>query len=346
MGEHSTLEFRQVEDVAELRKLSGYWLAQVGGWSAFAVITFLTLAPIFPAAIPRLAATKFARAALGLVASDVLYRLYRSFRPGPWMAGAVYVVGTLWYVAFAFVTSIWQPPGTPGIDWRQVPHLGLDSVVVLAAWSFAYAGIRSWRRADAADRAAERAQLDALRYQLNPHFLFNALSSIRALILEDPRRARAMVTGFADLLRQSLDGPTAGDRLLKDEIATMAQYLAIEQERFGASLDVMFDVESSAGECSVPAFVLHPLVENAITHGRRTSSNPLRVRIHADATSERLRIEVANTGRLTPDASHRPVGVSSVRDRLAILYRDRQRLSLIEENGWVRAIIEIDARRP
>src|SRR5579862_1409052 len=164
MDEHSALELHQVEDVAKRHELSGYWLAQVGGWSAFAVITFLTLAPIFPADIPRLAATKFTRAALGLVASHGLYRLYRSFRPGFWMAGAVYVVGTLWYIAFALVTGTWRPPGTPGMDWRQVPHVGLDSVVVLAAWSFAYAGIRSWRRAEAASRLAERAQLDALRY--------------------------------------------------------------------------------------------------------------------------------------------------------------------------------------
>jgi hypothetical protein len=345
MGDHSALQFHETGVVASVRRLSPYWLAQVAGWSAFALVTFLTLLPTVPPAIvPRLAATKVTRAVLGLLVSHLLYRLYVSRGLRLWMVGIVYGLGVSWFVLWVLVTSLWRVSGSPGLDWSSVPHQSLESVIVLAAWSAAYVGVTSWRRADLADRAAERAHLDALRYQLNPHFLFNALGSIRALILEDPQRARELVTGFADLLRQTLDTPER-ERPLEEEAAMIAQYLALERERFGDAIDVAIEIDQEAGRRLVPAFVLYPLVENAIIHGRRTSPPPLRVRLRAHASPERLRVEVANTGRLHGGDGHRPTGVASVRDRLALVYRDRQRFSLSEAEGWVRAAIEIDTPR-
>lgn len=342
MGDHSALQFHETRAVTSAGRLSPYWLAQIAGWSAFALVTFLTLLPTVPPTIvPRLAATKVTRAVLGVLVSHLLYRLYVSRGLRLWMAGIVYALGVGWFVIWGLVSSLWQVGGSPGVDWPSVPHQSLESVIVLAAWSAVYVGVTSWRRADVADRAAERAQLDALRYQLNPHFLFNALGSIRALILEDPRRARELVTGFADLLRQTLDTPSR-ERPLAEEVAMIAQYLGLERERFGDAIDVAIEVDDEAGRRLVPAFVLHPLVENAITHGRRTSPPPLRVRVRAHASSERLCVEVSNTGRLQEGGGHRPTGIASVRDRLALVYRDRQRFALTDAEGWVRATIEID----
>ncbi len=123
------------------------------------------------------------------------------------------------------------------------------------------------------------------------------------------------------------------------------RYLALECERFGDAIDVAIEIDEEAGRRLVPVFVLCPLVENAVTHGRHTSPPPLRVRLRAQASPERLRVEIANTGRLDVGDGHRPTGVASVRDRLALVYRDRQRFSLGEAEGWVRATIEIDTPR-
>ncbi len=241
----------------------------------------------------------------------------------------------------------------------------MDSVVVLGAWTTAYFGFQAWRQSEALAREAEtararadRAQLDALRYQLNPHFLFNALSSIRALISEDQTAARAMVTRFSEMLRNSLDGSSSGEIPLGDEIAAVRNYLEIERIRFEESLDVGIEIAPCAEPCLVPALILHPLVENAIAHGRRGGTEPLCVRIRADVTATGCRIEIANTGILegspalagSPRAlhshsnGHRPaVGVASVRERLALLYPGHHTFALEQDGPWVRASIEIDS---
>jgi two-component system, LytTR family, sensor kinase len=364
--------------VATLRERAGlYWTLQLAGWTAFALVSFLALLPTFPAAVvPRLAATKLTRAAWGLATSDVLRRLYRrlgvSRLPGATAlaiaALSIVALGMAWYAVFLATARVWAPAGSPGLVWSALPHASWDSVVVLGAWSAAYFGIRAWQQADASARQAsaataraDRAQLDTLRYQLNPHFLFNALSSIRALIAEDQTRARNMVTSFADMLRRSLDDSAVAEVPLRDEIAAVEQYLAIERVRFEHALDVAVEVAPAANASLVPTFLLHPLVENAIAHGTRTGNDPLRIRIHADATPTGLRIEVANSGSLAdgpgaptrraldaePGAPpRRAVGVASVRERLAILYPGHHRFGLAQDGAWVRATIEIDRPTP
>jgi two-component system, LytTR family, sensor kinase len=361
--------------VISLRRRPGaYWTLQVAGWSAFALVSVLTLLPSMPTAvIPRLLLTKFTRATIGLGASDLLRRLYASPQMHRLPSGlsvsvaavAVTVLGMLWYVAFIVTANLWAPPGTPPIAWAAVPHGAMDSMVVLGAWSTAYFGIQAWRQSEASAREADnararadRAQLDALRYQLNPHFLFNALSSMRALISEDQTAARAMVTKFAEMLRNSLDASSTGEVPLGDEIAAVRNYLEIERIRFEEALDVGFDIAPHAAPYLVPTLILNPLVENAIAHGCRGDVEPLRVRIRADVTAARLRIEVANTGTLsgasrlagapaTPhsrfDGHHRAVGVTSVRERLALLYPGHHRFALEQDGSWVRATIEIDS---
>ncbi len=241
----------------------------------------------------------------------------------------------------------------------------MDSVVLLGAWTAAYFGIQAWRQsevsakeADTVRARADRAQLDALRYQLNPHFLFNALSSIRALISEDQTAAREMVTRFAEMLRTSLDASSTRTSSLSDEIDAVRNYLEIERIRFEKSLDVAINVAPDAETWRVPTLILHPLVENAIAHGRGGHAQPLQVRIRADIADATLRIEIANTGTLAgpptfpgspvglpprPDGQHRNVGVTSVRERLALMYPGCHRFTLEQDGPWVRATIRIES---
>jgi LytS/YehU family sensor histidine kinase len=246
-----------------------------------------------------------------------------------------------------------SPGGVPLLEWTALPRSAMDFVFLLMAWSAVYFGVRLWeasqareREASEARRLAQEAQLQMLAYQLNPHFLFNALNSIRAMIEEDRGRAREMVTQLADFLRYSLLTRPLREATLGDELEALEGYLAIEQIRFEERLRITTEIAPEARACLVPAFLIHPLVENAIKHGQHaTPRAPLAVRIAAAATNGRLRIEIANTGVLGASFQEGTgLGLRNVRERLAQMYDGRHQFSVIQDGAWVRATIELPAR--
>jgi len=208
-----------------------------------------------------------------------------------------------------------------------------------------------------AEAAARDAQLRMLAYQLNPHFLFNTLNSIRALINEDRQRARHMVTALSGYLRYALVERPLHVARLEEEVASVRGYLAIEQVRFEERLDVRMDVEPAALRCEVPAFLLNPLVENAVKHGAAgTAGAPLVLRVEARLVPpDRLRLMVENTGRLAgarnaaavaaEDDAGLPggVGLANVCARLEALHPGEHRIEIEELEGRVRVVVELPA---
>jgi two-component system, LytTR family, sensor kinase len=237
----------------------------------------------------------------------------------------------------------------------EMPRSALYPVFVLVAWSALYFSFAYRQRADLeAQRAlratalATEAQLAMLRYQVNPHFLFNALNSLRALIDENTSSARRMVTQLAELFRYSLRTAHENDLSLGDEMAAIRNYLDIQKIRFEDNLEVTIDVDPQAAAAPLPGFLVHPLVENSVKYGLETSTRPLRVQVRARREGNRLRVEVANTGRWLATAP-RPAtgngtgtGLRNLRERLRHLYPDRHELSIGEEGGWVRAVMLLD----
>lgn len=189
----------------------------------------------------------------------------------------------------------------------------------------------------------ERARLDALRYQINPHFLFNALNSVRATLPLPAQASREIVTALAGYLRSTLARPEADLTQMRDEIESVEHYLAIEQKRFGQDLITEISVTPDAEEVWIPIFLLQPLVENAIRHGFTQSKGVLKLQIHARLEREQLVIEVANTGKLIEyERRDRPgLGLENIRSRLQLLYGERAALTLTVEDGWVRGQIRL-----
>jgi signal transduction histidine kinase len=177
-------------------------------------------------------------------------------------------------------------------------------------------------------RLAE-ARLQALQRQLHPHFLFNTLHAISALMHRDVEAADAMLARLSDLLRLTLD--RVGSQLvpLKDEIDFVQKYLEIEQARFGDRLHIDVDVEPVALDASVPNFVLQPLVENAVRHGVGPKVAGGRIDISARRSGDRLLLVVRDNGvGVKADTLHsfnRGVGLSNTRSRLEHLYRHDHR---------------------
>ena len=294
-------------------------------------------------------------------------------------AGMLWVVSAHYYQDFGgsrFVHSlliggpspIQYPPSPPGfVITRSVPVFTRQvwsTAPLLFGWSVMRLGLqysmalREQREQALRARAAARdAQLRMLAYQLNPHFLFNTLNSIRALINEDGQRAREMVTSLSGYLRYALVERPLHVALLEEEVASVRGYLAIEKVRFEERLDVRLEVDPAALRCEVPAFILNPLVENAVKHGAAgTVDAPLRLRVDARIVEpRRLILTVENSGgwgngvaaaHTTDDGLPGGVGLANVRARLAALHQGDHRIEIAEVDGTVRVVVELPARFP
>ena len=211
------------------------------------------------------------------------------------------------------------------------PHLpllfALGVLLYLLSTGLHYAAIASVEQREAEGRAAEaralarESQLQALKFQLNPHFLFNSLHSIAALATLDGARAREMCIRLSDFLRSSL---SLGDREsipLREELALARSYLEVERVRFGARLQVEEAIASACEDCLVPALLLQPLVENAVKHGIAGLVDGGAIRFSAMRNSAGVSIEIENG--FDPEAAAPPrdgIGLAHVRRRLAVRY--------------------------
>lgn len=174
------------------------------------------------------------------------------------------------------------------------------------------------------------AQNQALRMQLQPHFLFNTLNSISALVHLNPDTADQMITRLGDLLRISLEQSGQQEVSLAQETLYLDRYLAIERIRFQDRLTVGFDIPEELQRARVPSFVLQPLVENAIKHGVNSRATGGHIQVRARVEDDRLCLEVEDDGPgfVTPTRPGGGIGTSNTRKRLQLLYADRQSFEL------------------
>ncbi len=234
----------------------------------------------------------------------------------------------------------------PWSDWTQgIPaaarlgilrYLGADlllyTLVVTATESFAHAW-ESRRRGIAAATYARQlaeARLHVLSAQLQPHFLFNTLHAISALIYEDPPRADRLLARLSDMLRLTLRSGTRVETTLAEEVALLRRYAEIQETRYGDRLRVAFDVEPSVRAAMVPRLILQPLVENAIRHGITRRIAPGRVDVRAWEGQGRLHLTVADDGVGLREGSpvREGVGLAITRARLRQLYGQEQQVEL------------------
>ena len=243
------------------------------------------------------------------------------------------------------------------LEWNSYLVIAFSKFFIILGLSILFFLIYHWKELQnqkektlTAIAIANEAQLQMLRYQLNPHFLFNALNSIRTLVYENAQKADRMITDLAEFLRSTLTEENSHKATLAEEIDIIGRYLEIQQIRFEDKLKTNVSIQQKALEVKIPCFLVHPLVENAVKYGLASSPPPLRLVIEGYFKDGRLRIKVANTGRLshTNTCPGNGTGLKNVRQRLNHFYPDRSTLRLTEDDGWVTAEIiirmeEIDA---
>jgi two-component system, LytTR family, sensor kinase len=339
-----------------------FWLLQAGGWTAFVVVLVFPWLGAYP--LGPMLVRKIPMAFLGLVTTLglrwVYQRLGRSRRP-VWMVGVAALVGSC---AASWLWALGVEQLAPWLDPLMLDRGALIRVslgrfpgaayyaIVLVAWSVLYFGLIHARaltherqRALRAEAAADRARLQALRHQLNPHFLFNTLNAISTLVVEQRiDDAQRMIGQLGAFLRLTLDSRQADEIPLTDELEFVRRYLEIEVVRFEHRLATQIDAHPAALDACVPAMILQPIVENALRHSMERDQVCGRVTVAAVRRHGVLRLSVTDNGLGLTDGQSKGygIGLSNTRARLQQHYGDAHSLELVAvEGGGVRATIEL-----
>ena len=321
-----------------------FWILNFAGWTGYTLAAWLGafahekpesyFAVIFVSAIVGLVITIFLR----LIYGELWNRSPLALALGMLVACYVFSIGWIllhnimyWY----WVKHGWRPEGLMG-------YIGgiLGRFYVLLCWSGLYFGIKYYLQLQEqtqqtlkATSAAHQAQLKMLRYQLNPHFLFNTLNAISTLILDGANEtANRAVSRLSDFLRYTLDNDPMSRVTLGSELAAIDLYLEIEKVRFGDRLVIEKSIEAKAQDALVPSLILQPMIENAIKYAITPSEEGGTLRISARVQQQTLILQLSDTGPGLGNGNNGQkssgVGLKNTRERLQQLYGDNQAFTL------------------
>lgn len=330
-------------------------MAQIGGWSLATFLNILINQLLNP--YPGLVTASILAMGTGFLTTLLYRRLIQrwgwpSRSPRNLVLPVFFSVPTIsmvWGLSFAILVS-WLGPwlGLPEGSMLQY-FLGVfvSGNLIILIWvvsyfayhyfsKFSQAEVEKWRL----EAIAKEAQLGALKAQINPHFMFNALNNIRALILEDQTRSREMLTHLSELLRYNFSSNNLQLVALERELDIVRSYLELVSIQYEKRLYAKIDYDRSLSEVLVPTMLIQLLVENAIKHGVALSPQGGKLMISAEAVGEFIRIVVKNTGYLqSQERLEQPsgVGLQNIKERLRLLFDDQADFRIEERNGWVTA---------
>ena len=310
----------------------GYATCQIAGWSTWAVMNLVYFQLSGFGVNARSVRIAIVSSALGLVVSHGYRGLVRARRwaalPLRQLAPRV-IAASIAQAALldgaSVVSSLVSPdPGNERMGGGLIAIVLINFTIIYLAWSFLYFGLHWLERS----RRGEQAELRYLKSQLNPHFLFNALNSIRGLVAEDPAKAQVAITRLAKLLRVALGSVTADTVTLARELEVVDDYLAVEAVRFDDRLTVRLDIAPDTLGVMVPSMLVQTLVENGIKHGIARRTDGGEIAVTARRASGALELSVSNTAADPAAETGAGVGLANAHERLQLLFGDRATLAL------------------
>jgi two-component system, LytTR family, sensor kinase len=344
---------------------ASFWSLQTLGWSAFFIAQYLAALvnpeELKPTHLPAYTYVLMMAAGSGFVLTSLLRYAYRRVRERSPIVVVmatlmvVYTTGLIWrlFINAGYAIFMGRPEQLDSL--ARISGSALITDYLLLSWSAIYFGIYYYeaaqreREAMLRERAlAQEAQMKMLRYQLNPHFLFNTLNAISTLVLDrDNERANLAVTRLSAFLRHTLDQDPVKRVKLKQELEALDLYLGIEKLRFGPRLRLQLDIDPVALGASVPSLLLQPLIENALKYAIAPSETGGTLAIGARVIGQRLLLHVADDGPGLADGVvigvGRGVGLRNTQERLAVLYGERSRFAHHNTQPGLRIDIEIPA---
>lgn len=334
-----------------------FWVVQLVGWGFYVAITIAGALPL-PQRRVLLAFDGALSIAVALCTIPLwLLCRWLLFSRKPWLFTSVIVIVACYlcgYISFLVGTFVEYHVSLPVSFQTDVRHWLVWLITacvfctfIFLAWSGTYFGLRFWTEAHRREQdllrsesLAREAELRALRHELTPHFLLNALNGISTLVGEQRNyEARRMIAQLGDFLRTTLATAGTGDVTLEDEFQHIEQYVAIERIRFGERLDVRLALDCNVAAGLVPNLLLQPLVENAVRHGVGLSIEPGEIEISARLNSGRVAVAVSNTvpaSKPPPSFESRAgIGLDLTRERLAARFGDDHELRIDQgERVW------------
>lgn len=333
-----------------LARLNWYWIFQAAGWIMVALFMMAMYRSFL--SLPGVALTAWWTALSGLLLSDAWHRLLKRRHWGaprvrwPLFAMPALVMAPLQMASVTVGILLIQGSTIDTLEW--VPMALMFWSAIFLGWTACYLLVLAVRRAARYEAealklevAAKDSELRALQAQVNPHFFFNSLNSVRALIYQEPDAAARMIDQLASLMRYALQSGQNDTVPLATELEVVDAYLAIEKIRFEERLRVSLHIDAGLERVMLPPMALQTLVENAVKYGVEVSASGSDIRITARRDGGCVRIEIANTGAILPFANSTRVGVHNARKRLALAVGDAARLDLSEHGGWVRATLTL-----
>lgn len=339
--------------------LRSFWQVQILGWCCFylfdlleSIHNFLTrrvsiadqTVPIFCMFLGSCALHPFCRRLLGQSQSWIAFELKAA-------AAAMVTAIPVACAACLILASFEHVP------WHAWVAVSMWSWFILLMWCSLYFSIKQWQQSSQererllrVESEVREARLLALRYQLNPHFLFNSLNAVSTLILDgNAPAATRMLAQIGDLLRTSLDSEVAAEVTLSQELAFTEGYLAIEQTRLGRRLRIDIAVPLETRDALVPNMLLQPLVENAVRYGVAPRVEGGWIAIKSALNADRLRIVIGNSGRRGEGEQKKNgngVGLGNTAERLKTLYGANFEFSLgWPEGGGCEVVLDLPLRR-
>ncbi len=323
-----------------------YWICQVLGWGSYSLLMAVASA----AQIGWTAEVAWGYGLYFLYSIALTHQLRRLVKRRGWLDRPDYfplyacaaVTGLIQSVlVMAISTAITQRSSF--LRPANAAAMAIGVTMVTIGWMTVYLAATSGRRAREKQLALRNAELRALEAQVNPHFLFNCLNSIRGLVVENPPLAQDLITRLANILRYNLHRDAGHTVPLATEMEAAADYLAIEKARFEDRLRVLIEVSPAAASAPVPPMLVQTLVENAVKHGIAPRTEGGDLSVHAAVDDAGLTIRVENPGHLAErNGGAPPLGLHNIRERLRLLYGERASLDLVDrDTDRVAAIVRI-----
>lgn len=359
---HNSIEGHQPAKEMKLSRKQIYWISQVTGWSFFIGINLFIISSFEQVVWQRVLVWIF----LGLLGIIFTHILRGIIRKNNWLnlplKNTIPRILTSSIVAaiiiYALVFAASYVAGTFKQDEYNSARLisgTLNISILVLLWNLIYFVIHymeNYKKKEIESLIWEAAvkdfELKTLKSQLNPHFMFNAMNSIRALIEEDPDSAKVAITKLSNILRYSLQMERLERVPLEDEIETVKSYLDLEKIRFEDRLKYKLDIDRSTQKIEIPPMMIQTLVENGIKHGvaKRTEGGEiyLKSKLISNSNGSKLKIEIRNSGHFNEEQlkSSNGFGVSNTKHRLNLLFGDDAHFTIKNENeNIVLAEIEI-----
>lgn len=252
------------------------------------------------------------------------------------------------YLTYSFVYYRLDVLDHPSQDIENKIIFILNYFIYFLVWTVFYVAVKGLMELNKSretrlqlESNLKESQLNTLKGQINPHFMFNSLNNIRGLMLEDVPRARNMLTSLSETLRYSLTKSNINSISLKDELEMIQNFIDISKIQFEDRLHFMTDIDKASLNTQIPPMIIQMLVENAIKHGISNLKGGGTVSLLTEIRDEQLLIEVSNTGILRNSEDTTQLGLKNIKQRLELLYGETATFSLKEKNNQVVAFIQI-----